>query len=115
MNTNLFRIYSIGLAFPMASAIVSEITQAFMGGGPDGKSPVLVRKGQSLAYSVYSLHRRADLYGEDAEVFRPERWDEDLGLYRDEVTKNWGYLPFNGGPRICLGSKLRTSPTEYTS
>src|SRR2546421_9982525 len=23
---------------------------------------------------------------------------------RDEVTKNWGYLPFNGGPRICLGS-----------
>lgn len=54
---------------------------------------------------MYSLHRRADLYGEDAEDFRPERWDEDLGLYRDEVTKNWGYLPFNGGPRICLGSE----------
>jgi cytochrome P450 len=82
------------------------------GGGPDGKSPVLVRKGQSLAYSVYSLHRRADLYGEDAEEFRPERWDEDLGLYRDELTKNWGYLPFNGGPRICLGSKFRTFPAQ---
>lgn len=82
------------------------------GGGPDGKSPVLVRKGKSLAYSVYSLHRRADLYGEDAEEFRPERWDEDLGLYRDEVTKNWGYLPFNGGPRICLGSKFRTFPAQ---
>ena len=67
---------------------------------------MLVRRGQSLAYSVYSLHRRADLYGDDAEDFRPERWDEDLGLYRDEVTKNWGYLPFNGGPRICLGSKI---------
>jgi cytochrome P450 len=79
------------------------------GGGPDRKSPVLVRRGQSLAYSVYSLHRRADLYGDDAEDFRPERWDEDLGLYRDEVTKNWGYLPFNGGPRICLGSKSALS------
>lgn len=75
------------------------------GGGPDGKSPVLIRKGQALAYSVYSLHRRSDLYGDDAEDFRPERWNEDIGLYRDEVTKNWGYLPFNGGPRICLGSQ----------
>jgi cytochrome P450 len=75
------------------------------GGGADQKSPVLVRKGESLAYSVYSLHRRADFYGDDAEEFRPERWDEDIGLYRDETTKKYGYLPFNGGPRICLGSR----------
>lgn len=81
-----------------------------MGGGPDGRSSVLVRKGQSIAYSVYSLHRRADLYGEDPEDFRPE----DLGLCRDEVTKNWGYLPFNGGPRICLSSKLRKVPVDVT-
>jgi hypothetical protein len=59
-----------------------------------------------VAYSVYSLHRRADLYGEDAEKFRPERWGEDLGLFRDETTAKWGYLPFNGGPRICLGSEF---------
>jgi cytochrome P450 len=87
------------------------------GGGPDRKSPVLIRRGQSLAYSVYSLHRRADLYGDDAEDFRPERWDEDLGLYQDEVTKNWGYLPFNGGPRICLGSKILSlqAPTALVS
>jgi cytochrome P450 len=46
-----------------------------------------------------------DLYGSDAEDFRPERWEEDLGLFRDEITTRWGYLPFNGGPRTCLGSK----------
>ncbi|KAI9761985.1 MAG: hypothetical protein M1840_001514 [Geoglossum simile] len=74
------------------------------GGGPDRRSPVLIHRGSPVAYSVYSLHRRADLYGEDAEEFRPERWEEDLGLFRDETTAKWGYLPFNGGPRICLGS-----------
>jgi cytochrome P450 len=41
----------------------------------------------------------------DAELFRPERWDEDMPLGHNDTTAKWGYLPFNGGPRICLGSK----------
>lgn len=52
------------------------------------------------------MHRRPDLYGMDAELFRPERWDEDMPLNHDETNAKWGYLPFNGGPRICLGSKF---------
>jgi cytochrome P450 len=79
------------------------------GGGPDRKSPVLIPKGIPVAYSIYAMHRRPDLYGMDAELFRPERWDEDMPLYRDDTNSKWGYLPFNGGPRICLGSK-RLSP-----
>ena len=52
------------------------------------------------------MHRRKDLYGDDAERFRPERWeDKDLPLYRDEINAAWGFLPFNGGPRVCLGRK----------
>lgn len=47
------------------------------GGGPDGQSPLLIRKGDTVNYSVYALHRRKELYGEDAEVFWPERWGED--------------------------------------
>jgi cytochrome P450 len=52
------------------------------------------------------MHRRPDLYGMDAELFRPERWDEEMPLSRNETDAKWGYLPFNGGPRICLGSEL---------
>ena len=52
------------------------------------------------------MHRRKDLFGEDASEFRPNRWEEDLPLYHDEVNAKWGYLPFNGGPRVCLGRKL---------
>ncbi|PVH90348.1 cytochrome P450 alkane hydroxylase-like protein, partial [Periconia macrospinosa] len=41
------------------------------GGGPDRSSPVLIPKGSAVAFSVYSMHRRPDLYGMDAELFRP--------------------------------------------
>jgi Cytochrome P450 len=66
---------------------------------------VLIPKGTAVAFSVYTMHRRPDLYGMDAELFRPERWDEDMPLGNNDTTAKWGYLPFNGGPRICLGSK----------
>lgn len=56
-----------------------------------------------VAYSVYHMHRRKDLYGSDAGTFRPERWEGS-----ELADIKWGYLPFNGGPRLCLGSKLFT-------
>ncbi|KAH6716445.1 cytochrome P450 alkane hydroxylase [Leptodontidium sp. MPI-SDFR-AT-0119] len=84
------------------------------GGGPDRKSPVLVPKGTAVAYSVYTMHRRPDLYGIDAELFRPERWDEDMPLNHDETNAKWGYLPFNGGPRICLGMDFALVEAAYT-
>lgn len=45
------------------------------GGGPDGKSPMFVSKGSIVRYSVWTMHRRKDIYGEDADQFRPERWE----------------------------------------
>ena len=44
-----------------------------IGGRPNRKSLVLIPKGSTIAYSVYSMHRRLDLYGIDAELFRPKR------------------------------------------
>jgi len=46
------------------------------------------------------MHRRRDIYGDDAAQFRPERWLDD-----SLKDIGWAYLPFNGGPRICLGRK----------
>jgi hypothetical protein len=56
------------------------------------------------------MHRRPDLYGMDAEIFRPERWDEEMPKNQNPTNAKWGYLPFNGGPRICIGSKCNTIP-----
>jgi cytochrome P450 len=75
------------------------------GGGPDGKSPVFVPKGTELSYCVYSMHRREDLWGQDAADFRPERWVNRKA--------GWEFLPFNGGPRICLGQQYALTTAAY--
>lgn len=78
------------------------------GGGPDGQSPVLIRKGWGITYAPYLMHRRKELYGEDADIFKPERWE-------DGKLKNigWGWLPFNDGPRVCLGKDLALMEASY--
>lgn len=65
----------------------------------------MIRKGEAVGFSPYVMHRSKKLYGEDADFFRPERWDPDVDNPVDLKNIGWGYLPFNGGPRICLGRK----------
>lgn len=82
----------------MNSRVANCDTVIPCGGGSDGKSPVLVPRGTPVVYNIYGLHRREDVYGSDIETFRPDRW-ETLRL-------GWEFLPFSGGPRVCLGRKL---------
>ena len=75
------------------------------GGGPDGTSPIYVRKGQEVNYYVFVMHRRQDLWGADSEDFIPERWEGK--------RRGWEFLPFNGGPRICLGQQFALTEAGY--
>ncbi|KAL6862549.1 hypothetical protein ACO1O0_002783 [Amphichorda felina] len=94
---------------PVNSREAARLTVLPVGGGPDGQSPVLVRPGEGVGYCPYVMHRRKEIYGEDANQFRPERWED--GSLRDV---GWGYLPFNGGPRICLGQEFAWLEIAYT-
>ncbi|KAK0749583.1 glycosyl hydrolase family 76-domain-containing protein [Schizothecium vesticola] len=79
-----------------------------VGGGTDGSEPLLVAKGTSLRWSTYgTLHRRKDMYGADADEFRPERWESNLRV-------GWEYIPFSGGPRICIGQQFALTQMSYT-
>ncbi|TLS29736.1 hypothetical protein PpBr36_00624 [Pyricularia pennisetigena] len=75
------------------------------GGGPGGKSPIFVPKGSVVMYSMLAQHRRKDLFGEDALEFRPERWET--------LRPGWNYVPFNGGPRICVGQQYALTEASY--
>ena len=75
------------------------------GGGPDQRSPIAVYKGQILLFSVYLMQRRKDLWGQDALEFRPERWEEKIPA--------WQFLPFLGGPRICLGQQFALTEAGF--
>ncbi|MCJ1260408.1 hypothetical protein MMC22_000269 [Lobaria immixta] len=99
---------------PVNTRTAHQTTILPVGGGSNGQSPVLVRRDENVAYCIYAMHRRKDLYGHDAEDFRPERWEEqNLPLYRDSVSAAWGYLPFSGGPRVCLGQDFGLVGTSY--
>jgi cytochrome P450 len=87
---------------PVNVRVALKTTFLPSGGGPTGTSPVLIRRGTGVGYSVYHMHRMTSLYGPNANEFHPERWENtDL-----EKKVGWGFMPFHGGPRICLGSKL---------
>ncbi|KAE8385776.1 cytochrome P450 [Aspergillus alliaceus] len=92
---------------PLNFRVAVKDTSLPVGGGPDGRSPIFVSKGQIVSYSVYAMHRRPDLYGPDPHSFRPERWEEN-------GKRGWDYLPFNGGPRICLGQQYALTEASFT-
>lgn len=65
------------------------------GGGPDGNSPMVILKGEKLFLYFYASHRNEAHWGADVKEFKPERWaDRRMG---------WDYIPFGGGPRVCIG------------
>lgn len=78
------------------------------GGGPDGASPIFIPKGTYVGYSVFAIHRLPEFWGPDANEFRPERWAEQ----RPDAHA-WDFLPFNGGPRICLGQQFALTEASY--
>lgn len=73
-----------------------EDTTLPLGGGPDGRAPLFIRQGDIVAWSVYTMHRRKDFYGPDADEFRPERWLDDPSTGQKGLRPGWEYLPFNG-------------------
>ncbi|KAI9845407.1 MAG: hypothetical protein M1837_004885 [Sclerophora amabilis] len=98
------RLYPV---VPINSRQALKDTTIPRGGGPDGQSPVLIKKGQRVGYSVYVMHRAKEYWGDDAKEFKPERWEKA----RPQFT----YLPFNGGPRICIGQQFALTEVSYVA
>jgi cytochrome P450 len=94
---------------PVNQRAASRMTTLPTGGGPDGKSPIMIREGESVGYLIYGMHRRKDIFGEDAKAFRPERWENDA-----QKKFGYGFLPFGAGPRACLGQEFARTETAYT-
>lgn len=93
---------------PQNFRVANKYTSLPRGGGKDGQSPLFIKKNQTVSYSIYSTQRNEKTYGPDAHQFRPERWFED-----STRKLGWAYLPFNGGPRICLGQQFALTEASY--
>lgn len=52
------------------------------------------------------MQRREDLFGPTVNEFDPSRWEKWTPM-------PWAYIPFNGGPRICLGQNFALTEMAY--
>lgn len=80
--------------------------------GAPGQPPISVVKGDIVFYSTLVMQRRKELYPPvsekfaDPALFSPERWE-------NWIPKSWQYVPFNGGPRICVGQNFALTEMAY--
>ena len=75
------------------------------GGGADGCSPLFIAQGTVLEIHTRAMHRRPDIWGPDAEEFRPERWKD--------MRPGFAYVVFSAGPRTCPGQELSTTEVLF--
>ena len=58
-------------------------------------------RGAEFVISPWVVHRDPRVF-EDPELFRPERWANDLA----HRLPRFAYFPFGGGPRVCIGNRF---------
>ena len=79
--------------YPPAYAIARQAIRPTVVGG------YRVARGALVFASPYVLHRRPDAFP-DPETFDPDRFTPD----QEAVRPKYAYLPFGGGPRVCIGA-----------
>jgi cytochrome P450 len=64
---------------------------------------VYIPAGTEVGINPYVIHRNTSIFGDDAEVFRPERW-----LENEEKAKEMDryMVQFGTGSRVCLGKNI---------
>jgi len=84
-----FRVY------PLAARAVSRECMESVTVGD-----IEIEKGVEIAADVYSIHFSKEIWGEDAEMYNPDRW------LTGEKRHPMAWMPFGAGPRTCIGMKL---------
>lgn len=57
-------------------------------------------QGTVLSVPAYTMHHSKEIWGKDADEFRPERWDKVTERQRG------AFIPFSYGPRSCVGRNV---------
>jgi len=71
----------------------------------DAKKGVEIRghyypPGTVLSVPTYTIHHSKEIWGPDADEFRPERWENITPRQRN------AFIPFSYGPRACVGRNI---------
>ncbi len=98
---NLFQL-------PYTSKVISESLRMFppvwiidrLALEDDEIEGIHIAKGEIINIYIYGIHHSEKLW-KSPEKFNPERFNENR-----EKRTNFSYLPFGGGPRLCIGNQF---------
>ncbi|KIM86055.1 hypothetical protein PILCRDRAFT_816602 [Piloderma croceum F 1598] len=76
------------------------------------EKPMYLAAGTKILYSALVMQRRTDLWGPDALEFDPDRFLDDRAK-KYLVHNPFIFIPFNAGPRICLGQQFAYNEMSY--
>lgn len=65
-------------------------------------SNFMIPKDTEVIVSVFTAHRRKDVWGEDADEFNPDRFSKEISAKRNP----YAFMAFSNGPRNCIGRRF---------
>jgi len=65
-----------------------------------------VPEGTDIVLSFAAYNRNKNIWGNDADVFRPERWLEEKERVSPGIGGYNNLLTFSAGPRNCIGQRF---------
>lgn len=87
----------ISRLLPVVPMILRETLEDF-----EIEPGLVIPKNTNLVINFYSLHRRPEIWGSDADEFKPERFLPENSEHRNPFA----FLPFSSGQRICIAFKF---------
>jgi len=100
--------------FPLSSAtpsLPSTPTTPHFQSQYQSELPLYVPPHTNISLVPLLIHRREDTWGPDSYKFDPDRW---LDARNERVLRNpMMFVPFNAGPRICLGQQFALNQASY--
>ncbi|KAF2437726.1 cytochrome P450 [Karstenula rhodostoma CBS 690.94] len=92
--------------FPQTGRIAIRDTVLPSGGGPNHDQPLPVPAGTFAISNAWGVHVSKEIYGPDANEWKPERWNNFKPGSKE-------FLPFGAGPRACLGKDKALAEAAY--
>lgn len=108
-------------SLPLLTAIVNETLRFFptipvtgrLAIKPTSILGVEVPPGTEIVLSPWAMNRSTKVWGEDAQVWKPERWLGEGNALTGGAKHTYAFLTFLHGSRSCIGQGFARSELKY--
>ncbi|KAJ7323558.1 cytochrome P450 [Mycena albidolilacea] len=97
------------VGFSMREAMQDDVlplSRSYLDRNAKSYDTIRVQKGTAIRIPISAVHRDTEVWGADAAVFKPERWD-NIPERSGPIPSVWGNLmTFLAGPHNCIGFRF---------